>query len=259
MVVKGPYNLVWEKESSPERARMMADAVTSRIEDDGWEAVQLGSTCDSVQCLEKVAREHEAHDAVYISVKQDSSSYNLMLFHIKGRSIARELTGPFSKAIKEVESLAAEAIGKPDATATEETIEPQTTEPQEPDEPAEAFPQEDSEGRRLSPPVFWTSIGITGALAISLCISEAVAGSRIEDLEDTEPVLRKQSDWEDMKKAVVIERVFLGLTMAGAATTAVLFFLTDFKQEKSKSARLESIAPAAAQNGGMLVLQGSFR
>jgi hypothetical protein len=67
--------------------------------------------------------------------------------------------------------------------------------------------------------------------------------------------------WEKGRNLQIVDRVLLGCTVAGAVTTAVLYFLTDFDgtgEDADDATVSASVVPVIGENSGMMMLRGRF-
>ncbi len=260
VVLHGPFELVWDEKASPEKAQMVADAVSAAAKkvSEQWSVEQINEECKDKACLVQAVTQAQADEAVSVSTVQTGARYEFRIFLARGEGIVGEKTGAFSEALDELGKLIAKALGP-----VEQKLVKQDSHETEPAQEPEQQPlEEDDERDGPSPVAFWVSLGITGALAISWGIAEGVGYARYKELEKGD----QDGDWHDVRdRAIslqVASRVLLGLTVAGAVTTGVLAKFTDFKSKKSSkkgaTLRVPKLAPSYTAGGGMLVVEGRF-
>jgi hypothetical protein len=122
-----------------------------------------------------------------------------------------------------------------------ETAPPKTMEAVPPKPPPPPPPRS---RRRLSPAWFWTTVGVTVAMAAASAAFGGLAVKRRSDYE-SHPTA---DGYDSFVNARTISNVFFGLAVAAGGTGTVLFFYTDFSRRRS------STEPAVAGVG----LRGSF-
>jgi tetratricopeptide (TPR) repeat protein len=106
---------------------------------------------------------------------------------------------------------------------------------------------------RLSPTLFWTGVGVTGALVLTSVITGSVALSQSSEYKDPDTSKADRLDLRDSGRALrTTSTVTIVLAAAAAAGTAVLYIFTDFGAKES------SVAAAPLQGGGVLMMEGRF-
>ncbi len=144
---------------------------------------------------------------------------------------------------------------------------PQKTEEASPKEPEQAGetgpkPQEEpkkKDRKRLSPAVFYSMLGVTGALAVGTVVLEFAVNGQVSKLED-DPSDKGAADKGESLQ--VGERILLVATGAAVVTTIVLIFFTDFKRKKEKpedkTTAITVAAPFVTEGGAGFGLVGRF-
>lgn len=107
--------------------------------------------------------------------------------------------------------------------------------------------------RRLGPVYFWTGVGVTAALALTTTITGILALNRESAYNDFSTPVSDLPGIKDAGESLrAAANVSLGMAIAAAASTTVLYFFTDFGAK-------ELVASAAPMSdGGALVLRGTF-
>jgi hypothetical protein len=86
--------------------------------------------------------------------------------------------------------------------------------------------------KKLKPMYFWSSLGVTGALALTAIITGGVALKK----EDEYAAMSYEQDWrafkESTRKLTIATDVLWGLASASAIATIILAIKTEFKSEK---------------------------
>ncbi len=265
------YWLVWEDAESVEKADAVMDDVGLAVAESGYEMIHgdpvneaaasasgaKAADCRDQACLAAVAAALNADNAMFISITEEGLMYNVEIIMAEGESESGPLGGNFTKLLAGVVIMVKTALPKLKEEVAEEEPLPVEYVPVVSEEPAsEPAPEpeaaEDKGKKKLNPVPFYVVAGVTGALAISWVIVESIGYSKEDELTSGE--------WsvDDAKKLQTADRVLLGLTVAGAITTTVLGFFTDFskKQEGKTISRIP--VPTAIENGGMLMVEGRF-
>jgi hypothetical protein len=122
------------------------------------------------------------------------------------------------------------------------------------------------EGERPIPPTVWIFGGLTVALAVPMTIFMVSASGAKSDF-DEQNGNASAGELDELRSDVTtmnaVSDVFLGLTVASAAATAVFYF-TRPTEEAAASApppsrvRVGSVVPVASPNGGGAFMTGSF-
>ena len=236
---------------------MSPEEVTKALESKG-DAASL--PCDDSACVSAVGALVEADEAVQIHIEDRRAAEDAFLVKVvfgqrEGFSLE---SGSFYVLLEKLSSkisifLLRDATAPQEAAASdEEAMEEETAEeeadPSEPEQPT----------GKLSPTAFWVSLGVTGALALGSIFTGAAFHSKYDSLENQDPWERSQSDWDSAHGLQITCRVFLGLTVAGALTTAVLFFFTDLDKKNEETTGL-ILSPSLSRTGGSMSLDGGSR
>jgi hypothetical protein len=266
------YTIYKSNSPSAERASRVADAMRAGVEEAGAEIVDLNEdfqACAHVECLRATAKKQGTDNAIFISVVDKDGEFEITVISAVGETAKATPFGTFGSLIARVKGIVRQIM---EDTAKEVAPTPVVEEPEveleepvskdnevvEPPEKTPETPQEDTstplvqeDDGGLAPVGFFVMAGLTSALAITYGIVDGVGYAKYNDGED---------DLEGLQTA---DRVLLGVTLAGAVTTAILFFLTDFDSDDTSekaSAKLKrpTLSPVATENGGMLMVEGRF-
>lgn len=125
------------------------------------------------------------------------------------------------------------------------------------------------EGDGAGMPVYpWVVGGITVAVAVPWVIFMAMSGSKKSEYDDAvgnRPIAEQEELKSDLETTNLVADVFLGITVAGAVTTAILFATADYGDDESDAESASgddlprfgvdyTIAPAATPGGGAAAL-----
>jgi len=133
----------------------------------------------------------------------------------------------------------------------------------EEDEGGEAGPgdisdidDEKEKKKKLSPVIFWSMLGVTGALGAGAAVMGGLNVANHNKFKDTS--YSDSDKWQDLKdKGETYNIAFLsliGATGAAVVTTAVLAFFTDFKKKKKVEKKTVALSFIPDNNGGILML-----
>jgi len=250
------------------------------VEGDAVKAAVDGQSVDGAcdgECLRRVAEELGADEIVFVSVVDaEQVSYEVAL-RFAGREAVTDtrtdgfyvvlewLKGQVALALKDVVVREEEPEGPvADEGAAEETTGAAVV----------AAPErtpEDGARKKLSKTPFVVALAATAALGVTTLVLDRVAHRKFTTMEDQIeldplddiPGLYDEVDAEieSIERLQTAEKVFLGLTIAGAVTTGILAVFTDFHGKKA--AKPESVAAWRPQvgvdsRGGVLGIAGSF-
>jgi tetratricopeptide (TPR) repeat protein len=127
-------------------------------------------------------------------------------------------------------------------------------EPEPAPQPAEPQPAEDG-GRPLGLAPLIVAAVLTAGLGATTVALDFKVGERFDKADET----GDSADRDSAESLQVAERVFFGLTLAGAVTTGVLLFLTDFeKRESEEEAATVAMTPLVLERGAGLALLRRF-
>jgi len=246
IVLLGPYDM--EEEKSESRSQLIADKVGKTVKESGREVILLTKECSDSLCLFQIMENHQADQAIFVSVEQTGMSYEIKLVLARGKGVKTKVVCSFSEALEEVQRIVLLALD----AQTKKEIEPkeEKTEPKD-----EQQMHVELERNGPSPKAFWISLGITGVLVLSWGIVEGIGNSKLKSFSDKNADERTQNEQNRIKNLRIADGIIFTAAAAMVATTTVLFFLTDFENKKPKSV---SFTPAIMSNGGAFVLQGSF-
>lgn len=110
--------------------------------------------------------------------------------------------------------------------------------------------------KKLSPAAFAVFAGLTGAAALSLTVTGALAlkkNNEVKGMYEDESGLQSIRDERD--RLALSTDVLIGVAAASAVTTLVLYFFTDFKKEKKA---MVTITPSLQGRGVSLGLGAEF-
>lgn len=109
--------------------------------------------------------------------------------------------------------------------------------------------------RRLRPVWFWTGVGVTSAFALMTIITGALTLKYGSDYDDPNTPPEDLPGIKDSGESLkTTANVSLGMTLASAAATTVLFFLTDFQAGGDET----TLSAAPLRGGGLFALEGRF-
>ena len=151
-----------------------------------------------------------------------------------------------------------EFVFDPNAPVTAEGMPPETPQPQ-PDE------DEDTGGGGGVHPATWAMVGVTAASAIVMAAMMGLSASKKSDYDNNiqgqAPIQEQEDAASSLKTVNVVADVFIGVTIAAAATTLVLAFTLpgDSGGDDEASNRTWTIAPAIdPRGGGAAMITGTF-
>lgn len=159
-------------------------------------------------------------------------------------------------AKKTLEELKAAIAAEP-ATAPEEETSTAPVEPEPAPQPAvaEQNPGEEDRKVRLGLAPLIVSAALTVGLAAGTFVLDYKVGERFDKANKT----GSSSDRDSAESLQVVEQVFFGVTLAGAVTTGVLLFLTDFKKRETEGETATSaVTPLVLDRGAGLALTREF-
>ncbi len=264
------YRVVETGTDSPELSAMVEQSAVQGAKEAGWETL-TGSTvaaaaesaaggpasqCRNEACLGKVADALGVDEVIFISIFDFDGHYKIAMFQARGKG---EIASPYGNDTILLSTVSGLVKGMLlELSPKTADVPPPAEEPPPPDEP-EAEPEPETQDEKkdgLAPTAFWVSLGVTGALAVSWGIVEGVGYSRYKDLDTN----GKDMDyWDSTRSLQIADRILFPLACAGAATTIVLFFLTDFEGGVDEgNNQAYSIAPVLSKDAGFLVLEGRF-
>lgn len=158
------------------------------------------------------------------------------------------------EAKKTLEELRAAISAEEEPAAPEVAEEEPAAAPQ----PAPAEPTEDDEKKRLGLAPLIVAAAVTAGLGAGTVVLDFKVGDRFDKADKT----GSSSDRDSAESLQTVEQVFFGLTLAGAVTTGVLAFFTDFKKKTSETSEGEVaksvLAPLVIDRGAGLMLTRGF-
>jgi tetratricopeptide (TPR) repeat protein len=132
--------------------------------------------------------------------------------------------------------------------------QPPALEPEpKPDPEPKPEPEPEPARKGLSPVIFWSGVGLTGALLLTGTFTGAMALSKSALYRDVDTPYDDLQDLKDSGRALkTTSTVTFVLGGLAAAATTVLYFYTDFGPKE------RSVAAAPVEGGGLLVVGGRF-
>jgi hypothetical protein len=254
------YALVDGSPAAPEAAAQVEEKIAEAAREAGFEVVRDAAVTDAAisvpacaaalhdkACLAAIARKLGAEDAISVRVTDDDhTSYRVEFVYARREASDDERTAGFFVVLEWVKGAAALALQKPAArpepAPTAAPAAPATAEPGKPDlsDRSDVSDRSDkSDRRKLPPALFWSGVGLTGALAIAWAATDIAAW-------------KSDAGNDHVRKLQVADGVLLGCGLGAAVATTVVFFFTDFGSDSV------SVAPVATGDGGGLVLHGRF-
>jgi hypothetical protein len=263
-----------------EAARQIEDKVADGAREAGYEVLRGAAVADAVResaacagaamdraCLEAVAEALGVDEAIAVSVTDDDhTSYRVEVIHARRDKVVDERTAGFFVVLEWVRGTVALTLQKPATPASAPAPEPAKSDasdlsdasdtPPAPAAPAAPAPKPKPLHRAL----FWTGVGVTGALIVAYAATDIGTFVKYGDLKETPPPDRSQADWDAAHRLQVADRVLLGFSIAAAAATTVMYFFTDFEDPSQPSPAGGGLgwAPVILPNGGGLALEGRF-
>jgi len=260
-------------------ANKVKDVVLEAVKEAGHEAIgdgqvedelkKMAYSCESQMCLQTLGSNLEADEVIFVKIVDDGqTSFKTSIVLANRDGDEDERTAGFFVVLEWLKSTLATTLSREkivSALAVDTAV-------LEADQASNVEGLGETKGpneeiqtdgfKKLDKKAFIISASITGVFAIGFGITDIVVHSKYNNLKDSGTTA---TDWENRRKSAtnlqIVDRVLLGFTAAGVATTAVLFFLTDFKKETDEENKNEasgSIVPVAINGGGMLVINGSF-
>ncbi|MCP4601449.1 MAG: hypothetical protein GY847_13180 [Proteobacteria bacterium] len=254
------YTMVWTGAKNDELAEKLQKKIVDEAMKLGYETIDSAAVAQAVaqtgkeECKEKtcVAQVNDsvsADEAVFVSVRNnDDVEFMIEAVFAKGEGISEVKAGSRTSVMEWIARKVIESLPE-----VEQPVKPE--QPESDEEPEHLDSEEDSR-KPVAPVAFWTSFGVTAGLVVGWAVVEGIAYKKLDDYSDKPQADRTNKERDEIKSWRIASRVLLGTMAAGAITTTVLGFFTDFK--KSDDSTNVSLAPAWTQYGGALMLQGSF-
>ncbi len=199
-------------------------------------------SCRDAECLETLIARLGAANALAVSVVDKEARFELTVAYARGKTLTANVFG-------NKERLRDDIYGNI-ASVLQQTRAPDTGG----EERAGPTPKPRARGNKLDPLPFYLSAGITSALALSWTAVEITGYARSRDIDGK--ATPKQI--EGLKTLRIVDGVLLGTAAAGAITTAILFFLTDFDNRNKKDKTRAKFSVTPTWGGGMMGIEGWF-
>ena len=282
------YALIDSDAAAPDAASQIEDKIAEGAREAGYEVLRGAVVADALgatpqcaasardrACLEAVAERLGVDEAVAVSVKdEDHTSYRIEMTHARRDKVVDERTAGFFVVLEWLRGTIALTLQKPAeapaaAVPTPGAQQPKAQGPAAPDaraSDASDRPDESeaSDGGRaghtkLKPPVFWSGVALTGALAISWIAVDVAAWKAPADTT---------AEWDKAHRLQVADGVLLGCALGAAVATTVVSFFTDFGKAPpapspsggglGRGSVSTALAPLVSPEGGGVVLEGRF-
>jgi hypothetical protein len=259
VVLRGPYILVIEEEPSPESAKLFMDRISGAAKAAGWNVIGHEKECGNHECLKAARESFDTEEAMLIRVQQIGARYELGLMLASGKTSEVVVTGPLTTVYEAVDDLVEKTLSELPDEEKLTVKEPSSVAPAGSADTGETPPAADSNGerrKRFSPGAFWTSLGLTAALAVGAATIEGVGYARLKKVNDKPIEERTQSDRDFQKSMRIAEAVLLGGAVVGTAITLVIGLSTEFNARNDKIGVF--LLPAVDKTSGALVLKGEF-
>jgi hypothetical protein len=290
-IAKVDYTLL-QPGDSREAAAQVEGKVAEGAREAGFEPVRGALVVEAVrgvpacaekeraqECLAAVAEKLGADEAVAVAVTDDEhASYRVEVTFARRDAVADERTAGFFVVLEWVRGAVALALQRPAPESSPQPVPQPASSASQPSPaspvsavapvPAVPPPADSGPAKPLHRAVFWTGVGVTGALLVAFAATDAATNARYNDLEAESPAARSQDDWDAARRLQVADRALLGCTLAAAAATTVIFFFTDFEGtyrdrtvsggDSSGAPPVSVLAPFATTDGAGLILQGRF-
>ena len=242
VITRGVYTSVFDDRVSASDAARVQQRAIAAARDAGWDPID-GGDCAEVACLDALRATHGADDALAVSTRQSGAQYEFAIVSGREGRFDETFTGAALAALDQLDQLVARYLAdwKPPAPAA--TPESQPAEAHAKSKPASKKP--------VSLTAFKAGIAVTGILSATLLMLEVAHDVKRQKLLDTPIEDRDSGDRDTVQHIQIAGRVFFAATLAGAVTTTVLGFFTDFD-------RKVAVAPVAAAGGAGLALTGEF-
>lgn len=255
------YALVDGSPAAPEAAAQVEEKVAQAAREAGLEAIRDAAVTDAAvplpecarslhdrECLAAVAGKLGADDAISARVTDDDhTAYRVELLFARREPVDEERTAGFFVVLEWVKGAVALALQRP-AEPLQEPAPAAAPEPA-PAAAPEPGPSDRSVGpdrsgvRKLRPALFWTGVGLTGALAVAWAATDIAAWKAPAGTAD---------ERDRVRGLQIADGALLGCALGAAVATTVVYFFTDFGSGDV------SVAPVAARGGGGLALEGRF-
>ncbi len=265
------YEMFTEGTQSEDGAKAVFNMVKHAVKDAGQNVADPEETgavlqtlsgkhaghCDNASCCQKIAESVGAWNAVSVRVVDKEAHFLLTIDYAVGERLEAKVFGNRASLLEDIYGNVNKTLkaNTPEPTGGDDPPVDETTDPDAGTEGATSEPK-----NGLKPAAFATSLAITGALAVGFGVTEAVGLKRKSDLEGMPAGLEFNEEQKSLKTLRVVDGVLFGATLAAAATSTVLFFLTDFGKDKEKddgnSQPIISVGPTS--NGAMMTINGSF-
>lgn len=265
VVASGRFHLTWEEQDVPAKAAMIKDKIVYAAREQGWDVQETETTCLEPACLDRLLTEKHADEAVYVMAEENVGEYAMDVHFARRESFSVEFTGAFPQALLALRDKVKEALAPQSGEASTPAGESLETAAPPSSGPAE-YPAQSGRIDREHPlgqAPFWVSLGVTGAALIAYVATGIAGDARWDEVASEPPGMRTRSDQDFLSGIQTANRALLGVTLAGAATTGVLFLFTDFKREREKPRGEEdkvgaALRPVLSADGGGLCLEGTF-
>jgi hypothetical protein len=265
VVVRGTYTNVARDENVVSRAQIVAKSIASAVRNsDARPVISEDKTCVDESCLKQTAAARNADFGLAAHVKEDFGEFSFTLLGFD-TPIQKEGFVSFSETLNAVTAAVRASLEKKSASSDEpllekpflfESLESRNIEspPLETPPPAPPAPRATSGGVR--PAAFWSSLGITLGLVAGSIALESAGYKKLKDARDKPFKDRTEADRDFQTPMRITESALLGGALAGAVVTAVLG-VRAFKKNNEAPA-IVHMAPAVEDNGGGLLLKGTF-
>jgi len=218
-----------------------------------------GSTaahCDNQSCLKMISESTGAWNAVAVTVVDKEAHFVLSIKYAVGDKLEAKVFGNRASLLDDIYGNVEKVLSTnaPEEAAISIDSEESSDETGESTDSDQVENQAHTKKDGLKPTAFYVSAALTAALAISWGTVEIVGYSRQKDLEGQPLTDSWSSKRDDLKTLRVVDGILLGTAVAGAITTTILFFLTDFDNENPEP----TITTGFLEGGAIMSIKGSF-
>lgn len=257
----GPYTMVAEDRRLPESAAAFRDRLEETARSMAWEISPDVSdrVCESEDCLKQVKYDSKTDQAIFVEVEQIGAKHTLTLYSLGFEPKTETVTGPVSKVYKKLDEMTREILKSsieaiaavPPASKKPDPVPALLPAAEDPPPPASQSPPAGPHPR-----AFWASFGLTLGFAVGGLVMEGVGYSKLKDVNEKPLDERTEADVRFQQPLRIAEAVMFGAAFASAVVATVVGIRV-LKNKKEDAAQIR-VAPSVGQEGGALMLKGTF-
>lgn len=228
LICPSSYILGVNGKSIPQKSKLVVEYVAERIGTETEFKLKISDEeCMDREQLVRAQTTQGTGAALLVQVVETSVHYDFTV-HLTSvpEGLRGESDGTFGEALEAIAALVIANLPQP----LEEASTP--SQPEQTEVHAESATTKPPKAPMISWTPFWISLGVTGALGLTTGIIEIAGYKQLQDYEDMNP--RPSEDENRLNSLQTAERVFLGLTVAGAITTTIVGIVISSKKRAEK-------------------------